>query len=78
MDLAAFGRILLFIAVGVLLLGLLLIGIGKLTGGRGLPGDFVYRRDGITIYFPLATSILVSIILSVLLALIGWLVNRGR
>ena len=52
--------------------GLVFVGIGLLIMaglpfGR-LPGDIVYRRGNATFYFPLATSILVSIILTVLFA----------
>jgi len=60
--------------VGKLLLvaGLVIAGIGVLMMagipfGR-LPGDIVIRRGNGTFYFPLATSILLSIILSLLLA----------
>jgi hypothetical protein len=60
--------------VGKLLLiaGLVIAGIGLLVMagvplGR-LPGDIVIRRGSGTFYFPLATSILLSIILSLLLA----------
>jgi len=62
-------------AVGRLLvgIGLLITGIGVLVMlgvpiGR-LPGDIVIRRGSGTFYFPLATSILVSIILTLLMAL---------
>lgn len=77
MDVAAFGRLLLVLSAVLLIVGLLLIGLAKLGVGR-LPGDFVYRRDGVTIYFPLATSILISIILSLILWLIFWVAARGR
>jgi hypothetical protein len=60
--------------VGKLLVvgGLVIVGIGLLIMaglplGR-LPGDIVYRRGNATFYFPLATSILVSIILTLLFA----------
>jgi hypothetical protein len=60
--------------VGKLLLigGLVIAGIGLLMMaglpvGR-LPGDFVIRRGSATFYFPLATSILVSIVLTLLLS----------
>ena len=51
--------------------GLLIAGIGVLIMlgvrlGR-LPGDVVYRRGGTTVYLPLATSALVSIVLSLVL-----------
>jgi len=37
-----------------------------------LPGDFRVERDGFSFYFPLATSIVISIVLSLIL----WLINR--
>jgi hypothetical protein len=36
-----------------------------------LPGDLIIRRDGVVVYIPLATSILLSIVLSLLLRLAG-------
>jgi len=77
MDLSGFGRILIVIAALLFVVGLLLLGLGKLGLGR-LPGDIVYRRDGSTIYFPIATSILISIILSLILSFVVWLVSRGK
>jgi hypothetical protein len=51
-------------------LGLLLLGRTGLPIGR-LPGDIVYRGKNTTFYFPLATSIVVSIVLSILLYVVG-------
>ena len=51
-------------------LALVLLGRTNLPIGR-LPGDIVYRGKNTTFYFPLATSILLSVVLSVLLYLIG-------
>ena len=54
--------------------GLVIAGIGVLImlGVRlgQLPGDFSWRRGNTTFYFPLATSILLSLILTVILALL--------
>jgi len=55
-------------------IGLLVSGIGALVWlgvplGR-LPGDFVYRRGGMTVYFPVVTSIIVSVVLTVVVSLI--------
>ena len=47
-------------------LAFLLLGRSHLPIGR-LPGDIVYRDKNTTFYFPLATSIIVSVVLSVLL-----------
>jgi hypothetical protein len=54
----------------VVLVGLVVVGIGLLMMaglpfGR-LPGDFTVRRGNATFYFPLATSIILSIILTLL------------
>ena len=49
---------------------LMLLGRTNIPLGR-LPGDIVYRGKNSTFYFPLATSILVSVVLSVVMYLIG-------
>ena len=51
-------------------LALMLLGRTNIPLGR-LPGDIVYRGKNSTFYFPLATSILVSVVLSVVMYLIG-------
>jgi hypothetical protein len=63
-----------FIVLGIFLLifgGVLLLAgrLGVPFLGR-LPGDLVFRRDGVSIYLPLATSLLLSIILTILLNII--------
>ncbi|MDQ0351140.1 vacuolar-type H+-ATPase subunit I/STV1 [Alkalibacillus filiformis] len=57
----------LFILLGVLFI---IIGIIWSFIGR-LPGDLTFRTGNTTIYFPIVTSIVVSIILSVLFMLFG-------
>ena len=66
------GKILLFLGVVLAVAGLALILLGRtnLPIGR-LPGDILYRGKNATFYFPLATSVLLSIVLSVLLYVIG-------
>ena len=65
------GRMLMLLGGIILLLGIALTAFGGLGLGR-LPGDLVYRRGNVTVYFPLMTSILLSIALSLLL----WLFRR--
>ncbi len=60
------GRILVLIGLGIAALGLLIM-VG-IPFGR-LPGDFYVRRGHFSFYFPLATSIVLSVILTLLLAL---------
>jgi hypothetical protein len=67
----AMARFLIILGLIILATGLLWPLLTKLGIGR-LPGDIVIERDNYTIYFPLMTSILLSILLSVVL----WAVNR--
>jgi Protein of unknown function (DUF2905) len=72
---AELGKLLLILGAVIILIGgvLLLAGRFNLPIGR-LPGDITYRGKNTVVYFPLATSIIVSIVLSLIL----WLINRGR
>ena len=66
------GRILVLLGVVLVVIGGIVILLGR-TGlplGR-LPGDFLYRGKNTTFYFPLASSILISVVLSIVLFLIG-------
>ena len=61
--------------VGRLLLvfGVLLVVIGgglMLLGRFNLPGDFTFRSGGVTVYVPIATGIILSIVLTVVLNLL--------
>jgi uncharacterized protein HemY len=58
----------LLVIVGVIVVGIGLLMMAGLPVGR-LPGDLSYRRGNTTFYFPLATSIVVSVILTLLFAL---------
>lgn len=67
-----FGKLLLVLG-GILVVAgvvLLLLGRTNLPIGR-LPGDILYRGKNTTFYFPLATSILLSVLLSLILYIIG-------
>ena len=67
--LAPMGRILLAVGLGLVLLGGLLLLLQR-AGLSRLPGDFVYRRDGLTVFLPLGTSLLLSILLTLILMLL--------
>ena len=64
-------RFLITLGVAILVIGLLWPVLGKIGLGR-LPGDIVIRRDNFSFYFPIVTCVLVSAVLSLIL----WLVNR--
>ncbi|MGC2447339.1 MAG: DUF2905 domain-containing protein [Candidatus Sulfotelmatobacter sp.] len=66
------GKLLIALGIALVVLGLALTLLGRthLPLGR-LPGDIIYRGKNTTFYFPLATSILLSVVLSIVLYLIG-------
>jgi Protein of unknown function (DUF2905) len=69
---ADLGKILVLLGGTVVVVGLALILLGRTSFPIGrLPGDIIYRGKNTTLYFPLATSILLSVVLSVLLYVIG-------
>jgi hypothetical protein len=63
-----FGGVLMIVGVALMLFGRTNLPIGR------LPGDIFYRGKNTTFYFPLATSILLSVVLSVVL----YVINRFR
>lgn len=78
-----FGKILIGVGLGIVVLGLLLLlvdripGLGDLFGWFGkLPGDISIKRENFSFYFPIGTSIALSIFLSLLFYFIGWLFRR--
>jgi hypothetical protein len=64
------GRMLVLIGVGVFLLGLLLLLLGRLPWNGRLPGNIVVRGDNFVFYAPLGTMLFVSIVLTVVLNLV--------
>ena len=72
------GRLLLGLGAIIALIGVLLIVAEHFPGLRigRLPGDISVERQNFRFYFPLGTSILVSIVLSVVASLVFWLFSR--
>ena len=68
---ADMARWLIVLGVVLILAGLLWPWLGKLGLGR-LPGDIVIERENFRLYLPITTSILISIVLSLIL----WWLNR--
>jgi len=66
------GKILIFLGGTLVLVGIVVVVLGRLHLPIGrLPGDIVYRGKNTTVYFPLATSVLLSVVLTVLLYVVG-------
>jgi len=80
---STFGKILIGLGLGIVALGVLLVLVDRIPGlgsafswlGK-LPGDISIKRDNFSFYFPIATSIVLSILLSLLFYLVGWLFRR--
>lgn len=77
------GRFLLGIGSLIALTGLLLMLADRLPGIGGffswigrLPGDISIKRDNFSFYFPLGTSLVLSILLSLLFYLLSWMFRR--
>jgi hypothetical protein len=69
------GRILIITGAVLLVAGIVITFAGRFTPLGRLPGDITYRKGNFTFYFPWVTSI----VLSVLLTAVMWLIGRmGR
>jgi hypothetical protein len=68
MNMPPLGRMLITAGIVLLIAGILVTVGGRFGLGK-LPGDFLFRRGNATFYFPLATSIIISLLLTLLLNL---------
>lgn len=64
------GRILVITGVVLLILGLAWPLVAKLGLGR-LPGDIIWERGNTRVYFPIVTSLVLSVVLSLIFYLLG-------
>ena len=70
-DFSGVGRVLLTIGLVIAAIGLVLTFAGKIPWIGRLPGDFFWRGKNVSFYFPLTTSILVSLDLTLIFRLIN-------
>jgi multisubunit Na+/H+ antiporter MnhG subunit len=68
MGLEGIGKLLIGGALVLLVLGSLFVLLGRLGLDR-LPGDLVFRRGSVTVYFPIGLMILISVVATILLNL---------
>lgn len=66
------GKSLIVIGLVIALIGVILTLAGRIPWLGRLPGDIYVKRENFTFYFPLATSIILSLILSFIL----WLIRK--
>lgn len=71
-ELSALGKILIFFGIIMIVVGGLLLFGSKIPFIGRLPGDIAIQRKNFSFYFPITTSIIISIILSFIM----WLLSR--
>ena len=64
-------KIIIVIGVVLVIVGLVMLFLQKVPFPGKLPGDIVIKKENFTFYFPFATSIIISIIVSLILYLIS-------
>lgn len=70
MDMNSLGKTLILFGILLILFGAILMLGGKLPWFGRLPGDIYIEKKGFSLYFPITTSILISIILSIIFILL--------
>jgi uncharacterized membrane protein YkgB len=68
-GMGALGKMLVLLGVFIILIGLLLMVGDKIPWVGKLPGDIVIKKEKFTFYFPLATCILISLLITLFFAL---------
>ena len=69
MTASTLGRGLLYLGLGLALLGGLVLLLGRVVNLGSLPGDLVYDGDNVRVYVPIATMIVLSVVLTLLVNL---------
>lgn len=67
--LEGFGRTLIYIGIVLIIVGIVFSASGKIPWLGNLPGDIYIQRGRFTFYFPLATCLLISVIITLVLYL---------
>jgi dipeptide/tripeptide permease len=74
MELGTMGDIakaIIILGIVLIIAGMVMLAVHKSPFHGKFPGDFVIRKEHFTLYFPLATSLIISIIISLILFIIG-------
>ena len=66
-SLTDIGKLLIFFGIILILLGLVFTFAGKIPHLGKLPGDIAIHKKGLDIYFPLATSLIISFLLTIII-----------
>ena len=69
---ADIGKSIIYIGIMIVIIGIVILFSDRLPFNLGkLPGDISYKKENFSFYFPITTSIIVSIVLSLLFYLFG-------
>jgi hypothetical protein len=69
----SFGRILIGIGLAITVVGLVFLFLGRFNAPVGrLPGDITYTGKNVSLYFPIATCLVIGIVISI----VFWILNR--
>lgn len=71
-------KILIFIGIGIVILGLIIFFLSRIPFFGRLPGDINIKKENFSFYFPVSTSILISIVLTIVLNVILFIIFRLR
>ncbi|MFN8532252.1 MAG: DUF2905 family protein [Dehalococcoidia bacterium] len=71
------GRMLALLGGGLLVVGVLMVVVGRLSGVGRLPGDLLIEGSGFSCFIPLASMIVVSLLLTLVLNVLVRFLNRG-
>lgn len=61
------GRTMIILGIALIVIGIVLNVVPRVPWLGRLPGDIVIKREGFVLYFPLATCLLVSLVISILI-----------
>jgi len=71
MAIESIGKSLIFFGIVLIVIGTLFVLFGKVPWFGRLPGDIIIKREGLTVYFPVATMVILSLLLTILFNIIG-------
>lgn len=68
---ADMGRMLMMAGLGLFVVGLVIFVVGRIPGFGQLPGDITIQRDNFTLFAPIGTMIVVSVVLTLILNVVA-------
>ena len=71
MLMESLGKNIIFFGIVLVVIGAVLVLLGRFPWIGKLPGDIIIKREGFTIYFPIVTMLIVSVILTALFNIVG-------